>query len=62
MLLSAALALASSWGLFVGGCKFLKHQLCKGTFHEIDPVVSTNKPADNAKVAANNVLTTGSIS
>ena len=25
----------------MGGCKFLKHQLCKGTFHEIDPVVST---------------------
>ena len=41
MFLSAVLALASSWALFVGGCKFLKFQLCKGTFHEIDPVVST---------------------
>ena len=41
MFLSAVLALLSSWGLFVGGCKFLKHSLCKGVFHEIDPVVST---------------------
>ena len=41
MFLSAVLALASSWALFVAGCKFLKFQLCKGTFHEIDPVVST---------------------
>ena len=38
MFLSAVLALVSSWGLFVGGCKFLKHSLCKGVFHEIDPV------------------------
>ena len=41
MFLSEVLALASSWALFVGGCKFLKFRLCKGTFHEIDPVVST---------------------
>ena len=41
MFLSAVLALASSWALFVAGCKFLKFQLCRGTFHELDPVVST---------------------
>ena len=41
MLFSALLALSSSWALFVGGHQFLKHQLCKGTHHEIDALVST---------------------
>ena len=34
-------ATCSSWALFVGGHQFLKHQLCKGVHHEIDPLVST---------------------
>ena len=41
MIFAALLATCSSWALFVGGHQFLKHQLCKGVHHEIDPLVST---------------------
>lgn len=41
MILAVLLATCSSWALFVGGHQFLKHQLCKGVHHEIDPLVST---------------------